>query len=588
MKPHLVADTARYHHLDALRGFAMLLGIVLHGLLSFTFLPIWPAQDIHQNTAVYGFIQHAIHGFRMPLFFLLSGFFTAMLWRRRGIRQLIRHRAKRILLPLIIGTVLVWPMMIGVSQWGATAKANRQQARTQNTRSPATQPDLWTAARHGDVAALRHALDQGADVNERDPMRVSPLEWAAMQDRPDAIECLVQNGADINARNPDGSTALHASAFLGRIKATQKLVALGADPTIQNNRGDSPLDAARVDMGIVRFITGILQIQFDEATVTTGKRETAAFLAGLEATSPDPENQVAPEAATTDGTHPGIPGPNTRSSSSQRDQTLGTLLAIYLRLTFFPLFHHLWFLYYLLWLLVIFLAAIPIGRWIPLRTPRWMISAPWCLAWLLPITLVPQFFMTQTFGADTAPGLLPWPPKLIYYAVFFGFGALCFGRPEFEKNAGRSWGIFLAAAVPVLLFGLYLLDHNQANPAARSLVSLCAVAYAWLMIFGMIGFFQRCFHTENRMIRYLSDASYWLYLAHLPLIIALQAWVSNWHIHHFPKFLLVCTATFAILLVTYECFVRYTFIGAALNGRKSRPPREMTPKAISAGQTRYS
>ena len=63
----------------------MLLGIVLHGLLSFIPLPIWPAQDIHQNEDVYGLIIVAIHGFRMPLFFFIGGFFTAMMWKNRGL-----------------------------------------------------------------------------------------------------------------------------------------------------------------------------------------------------------------------------------------------------------------------------------------------------------------------------------------------------------------------------------------------------------------------------------------------------------------------------------------------------------------------
>ena len=62
----------------------MLLGVVLHASLSF-FPGFWPVKD---DTATfdgpYDEILHAIHGFRMPLFFLLSGFFTTMLWRQRG------------------------------------------------------------------------------------------------------------------------------------------------------------------------------------------------------------------------------------------------------------------------------------------------------------------------------------------------------------------------------------------------------------------------------------------------------------------------------------------------------------------------
>ena len=74
----------RFHELDALRAFAMLLGVVLHASM-FLVWPEWPvvAKEISPDLP-YDDIVHAIHGFRMPVFFLLSGFFTAMLWRRHG------------------------------------------------------------------------------------------------------------------------------------------------------------------------------------------------------------------------------------------------------------------------------------------------------------------------------------------------------------------------------------------------------------------------------------------------------------------------------------------------------------------------
>ena len=70
---------ARYHHLDALRAFAMALGIALHGSLSFIEIPQWPAQDSDPNSPLFWFLLDAVHGFRMQLFFLISGFFTAMM-----------------------------------------------------------------------------------------------------------------------------------------------------------------------------------------------------------------------------------------------------------------------------------------------------------------------------------------------------------------------------------------------------------------------------------------------------------------------------------------------------------------------------
>ena len=106
--PALV-DKKRYHDLDALRGFAMLLGIAIHALQSFIPIPIPVApQDINQSPEIYGYVFNIIHGFRMPLFFLISGFFTAMLWRNMGLRNLLKPRPRRILLPLVVMTPLMW------------------------------------------------------------------------------------------------------------------------------------------------------------------------------------------------------------------------------------------------------------------------------------------------------------------------------------------------------------------------------------------------------------------------------------------------------------------------------------------------
>ncbi|SVC15256.1 uncharacterized protein METZ01_LOCUS268110, partial [marine metagenome] len=121
-----VLEKKRYHDLDALRACAMLLGIILHAILAFG-QPGWPGyapqNDAHwvvpavvseaadvvgteapKKFSPYNFCFTAIHGFRMQLFFVVSGFFTAMLWSTRGTKELLKHRAKRILLPLAIFT----------------------------------------------------------------------------------------------------------------------------------------------------------------------------------------------------------------------------------------------------------------------------------------------------------------------------------------------------------------------------------------------------------------------------------------------------------------------------------------------------
>jgi hypothetical protein len=71
-------------------------------------------------------------------------------------------------------------------------------------------------------------------------------------------------------------------------------------------------------------------------------------------------------------------------------------------------------------------------------------------------------------------------------------------------------------------------------------------------------------------VRYLADASYWCYLASITPIVLLQFWVKDWPMAGVLKFGLVAVLTMTILLASYEWCVRYTFIGAILNGRKYR------------------
>ena len=111
-------------------------------------------------------------------------------------------------------------------------------------------------------------------------------------------------------------------------------------------------------------------------------------------------------------------------------------------------------------------------------------------------------------------------------------------------------------------FGTQWLDPELRRPVSVVL----QVLYVWLMTFGLMGMFRSLMSGESKTMRYISDSSYWLYLVHLPLIIVAQAIVRNWQLPAFVKFTLVCVVTSALLLASYQLFVRYTPIGTLLNG----------------------
>ena len=230
--------SSRRSDLDALRAGAMLLGIVLHASLSF-FPSYWVVTDRRQNDS-FGILFSAIHGFRMPLFFVMSGFFSAMLLHRRGRRALVKHRFHRVFLPLLVGMFTIVPLTIGISTLAMTS-ASRNSGGTAPAENAST---IWTAARLGDLDAMERHMASGLVVDARDPERGgTPLLWAAVTGQAKAIELLIRRGADVNAVDQDGGTGLHAAAFLGHQNAVDLLIQKGANVNAANKlRGERPLD----------------------------------------------------------------------------------------------------------------------------------------------------------------------------------------------------------------------------------------------------------------------------------------------------------------------------------------------------------
>lgn len=110
--PTAPGASPRLHHLDALRGGALLLGVLLHALMPFLPGGYWLVDDIHESGVALGAVG-VIHLFRMVLFMMLAGYFGHMVLHRRGAGSYVRDRLLRIGLPLpTLGPVL-FVLMVG-------------------------------------------------------------------------------------------------------------------------------------------------------------------------------------------------------------------------------------------------------------------------------------------------------------------------------------------------------------------------------------------------------------------------------------------------------------------------------------------
>jgi peptidoglycan/LPS O-acetylase OafA/YrhL len=405
-----MSSTDRLHALDAVRAFALLLGVMFHG--GFSFIPgmipgLWAIVDNSPSTTI-SVMSFAAHMFRMTLFFFVAGFFARMLVHRKGTRGFWRDRAKRILLPLVAGWMIFFPMLAAVWIWGLT------------------------------------------------------------------------------------------KTFGGKIP-------------------------------------------------------------------PPPANMPAPP--------PGA----------------------------FPL-THLWFLYYLLILYVIVLivrwAIVALDRNGAIRraadTLTRGVVRTGLAAVLLPLPLIAALYMHHEwyswFGIPTPDrSVIPQLPSLIGFGTAVAFGWLIHRQLEHEDVLSmwrRQWPMHLAVAAIATIVCLAMAGvvptFVPAVRGARTLTYAFAYGIAiWCWCFAVIGVAVRYLSAERFAVRYTADASYWIYLAHLPVVAAFQVIVGHWPLHWTIKFPLVMAASLAVLFASYHYLVRRSFIGAILNGRRIRA----TPLMPSASTT---
>lgn len=105
--------TERIHSLDSLRAIMMILGLVLHSALTYNVTyhgDAWSLKDPETTHIFSDFLVLLIHSFRMPIFFLVAGFFGAMLFYERQPIRMIKNRVSRIIVPFIVFLFLLWPI----------------------------------------------------------------------------------------------------------------------------------------------------------------------------------------------------------------------------------------------------------------------------------------------------------------------------------------------------------------------------------------------------------------------------------------------------------------------------------------------
>lgn len=247
---------------------------------------------------------------------------------------------------------------------------------------------------------------------------------------------------------------------------------------------------------------------------------------------------------------------------------------------------HLWFLWVLLW----FYAALVIGRAVVTRLDRagrlgrgldrlaGGLITPWgpfILGAPLAVSLWFEPNWIAFFGIPTPDaGLVPETSALIGFGLAFGVGVLLDRRRDLLKRMevwAPVWlGLALGAGTTALMLsgGPTPVLTPMTDPAAKAMTAAAFGVATYASVFAVVGLALRFWSGHSVLRRYLADASYWIYILHLPLVMAAQVVVKDWPLVWPVKLAIVVVGVMAVSLASYELMVRHGFMGRWLNGRR--------------------
>ena len=207
---------------------------------------------------------------------------------------------------------------------------------------------------------------------------------------------------------------------------------------------------------------------------------------------------------------------------------------------------------------------------------------------LLAIPLAAYFYQFDGWPGWTglpAPfSLYPNAGALLAYGILFGFGWLLHRQSQLMLALEKTWPVYLGLAVALTAVCRSIAGptpHWEPYLEGRELLFYTAayMVATWFWVFGLIGAAVRFLSGVSPVRRYLADSSYWLYLMHVPVLVFFHVMLDPLDWHWSVKYLLSLAGTVPILLLSYHYLVRFTFIGATLNGR--RHPRVRVDSTVT-------
>ncbi len=232
-----------------------------------------------------------------------------------------------------------------------------------------------------------------------------------------------------------------------------------------------------------------------------------------------------------------------------------------------PGWSYLWFLFYLLLftLLVWVMSSLEFGRLAQrlakLRPIVLAVAMPWVLALALSGTTVPW---------PAPESFLPSLWALVLFGLYFALGYQLFGDSTWLERLQPYALLLLCGAIGTYAALFWISDGFRiAHPAPvqRGLhVVLEAFVGCWMTLWCLLAG-KRWLDTRSSVMRWLADSSYWVYLVHFPVLLAIQYRLLDLQMAWPLALGISLSTTLALSFASYQVLVRHTVVGRTLNGK---------------------
>jgi peptidoglycan/LPS O-acetylase OafA/YrhL len=224
-----------------------------------------------------------------------------------------------------------------------------------------------------------------------------------------------------------------------------------------------------------------------------------------------------------------------------------------------PTLSHLWFLAYLMWFYLLVWIAQACGFQLRAKLTPAIVAAVAPLLLVVPLWTAGSPFPAPEF-------VLPQLWALVFFGLYFAFGYWLFDHPAFWEGDSvmfRAAGLAAILAYGALCWLWSLRSEADWVPWARS---FCEAYAGVCMTLACLHAARALLSETNALLRYAAETSYWIYLIHLPVLLAIQYRLMDFDAAWPFKLALSVVGTLAIGVLSYETLVKRTLLGVLLNG----------------------